>query len=135
TAVAHWRRGGGLHLHYSDIGVAGPDLADDHGRRREDVAVGPDGAEGLQQGIGHRRAGGPATVVHPGEDHARHAIPGQVVGERADGLADLVLVGGRLVPFDEVGLVLREPAYQFLVGQRHVGRLVAIMLGRSPGTA
>ena len=121
---AHWR--GVRWLDRNDCHVASGKGAfrDGHCGRGKGIAVGLDVRQSLQQTVRDLDAGGRPVVAHPYEHDSGAAVAREVVGERADGLPDLLdgavlLRRGfreRLIPLDQLGLDVGHHGLELLVG-------------------
>ncbi|HEY6459004.1 MAG TPA: hypothetical protein VIY73_02605 [Polyangiaceae bacterium] len=95
--VANGREVGGMHL---DDGHRDPEkdtLLDDHARLGEDPSVGAKSREAEKKLVGDGNAGGGSIVFRADEDVPGPTRRGHVVGERADRLANAILVGERFL--------------------------------------
>lgn len=110
-AVVFHRRGvGRLHRDHGQIGTLELAFLDREGGRREDVAVGLEVGERLEQAVDVANADRVAVVVRTNEQDARQAVVRQVVGEGTDRLPPLFrrVAGPRLLALDTVRFGVAE---------------------------
>ena len=101
-----------LDLHHNHLAGRELVLLDAHGRKRLDVPVRADVAQGQQELLVDLKAGQLPPILHPDDEVT--GPPGKVVGEGADGLAELVLVldgGGQLQAVRFPGLNHRQDVF------------------------
>jgi hypothetical protein len=119
--VTHRRQVGGMHLDHGHVPPRECTTTDVQHRQRLHVAIGAQGAQVLEQLIGHLQSAGPALIVHTDQQITGLPMPGQIVGEGTNGLGELVGVVGGHRALDAVGLqVLQQGQNNF--SSRHGGR-------------
>ena len=116
--VPHGRQIRRQHLHHGHVALGERVLLNGHHRKGLDVDVGAQRAESAQQPIVDGQTGDGSVVAHADDEMPRLPVVGKVVGEGADGLAELVRVRRRDRELDAVGLPSRHERAQ-LVRRQH----------------
>ena len=121
--VAHGRQIGGLHLHHGHLAIGQANFAHSHRGQRQDVAIGTQGSQVLQQLVTDVQAAGLASVIRTDDEVARLRVARQVIGKGTDGLGKFVGVAGGDGALNAIRLHIGQQRLYELGGQHGVSRV------------